>query len=83
MTDPETLVINIGDMLQEATRGFYRSTTHRVVNPAGSDATKPRLSMPMFVHPKAEAVLSERYTGGAYLNERLRELGLLKEETAD
>ncbi|MDF2691225.1 MAG: 2OG-Fe(II) oxygenase [Gammaproteobacteria bacterium] len=80
-TDPETLVVNIGDMLQEASRGFYRSTTHRVINPQGSDARKPRLSMPMFVHPNAKVILSERYTAGSYLDERLRELGLLDEET--
>ncbi|MDF2939633.1 MAG: isopenicillin synthase [Gammaproteobacteria bacterium] len=80
-TNPQTLVVNIGDMLQEATRGFYRSTTHRVINPAGSDASKPRLSMPLFVHPRADAILSERYTGKSYLDERLRELGLLEETT--
>jgi isopenicillin N synthase-like dioxygenase len=81
-TDPETLVVNISDMLQEATDGFYRSTTHRVINPEGSDYSKPRLSMPMFVHPRADVVLSPRYTAGSYLNERLRELGLLKDEIA-
>ncbi|MDF2529980.1 MAG: isopenicillin synthase family oxygenase [Gammaproteobacteria bacterium] len=77
--DPQTLVVNIGDMLQEASRGYYCSTTHRVVNPQGSDSSKARLSMPMFVHPKAEVRLSERYTAGEYLNERLRELGLLQD----
>lgn len=76
-TDPGTLVVNIGDMLQEATGHFYKSTSHRVLNPEGADMTKPRLSLPMFIHPKAETRLSDHYpTAEAYLDERLRELGL-------
>ncbi len=76
--DPECLIINIGDMLQEATGHFYKSTTHQVINPEGADMTKSRLSMPLFIHPRDEVRLSDRYTAGAYLEERLRELGLLK-----
>jgi isopenicillin N synthase-like dioxygenase len=75
--DPGTLVINIGDMLQEATGHFYRSTSHRVLNPEGADMTKARLSMPLFIHPRDNVRLSERYTAGEYLNERLRELGVI------
>lgn len=82
-TDPQTLVVNIGDMLQEATDGYYISTTHRVINPEGATANKSRLSMPMFVHAKADVILSERYTAKEYLDERLRELGLLNEEIAN
>lgn len=29
------LIINIGDMLQEASGGYYPSTSHRVINPSG------------------------------------------------
>jgi isopenicillin N synthase-like dioxygenase len=76
--DPESLVINIGDMLQEATGHFYKSTTHRVINPEGADMTKSRLSMPLFIHAHNSVQLSDRYTAGSYLEERLRELGLLK-----
>jgi isopenicillin N synthase-like dioxygenase len=76
--DPESLIINIGDMLQEATGHFYKSTTHQVVNPQGVDMTKSRLSMPLFIHPRDDVRLSDRYTAGAYLTERLHELGLLK-----
>lgn len=78
-TDPGSLVVNIGDMLQEATGHFYKSTSHRVLNPMGADMTKPRLSLPMFIHAKADVQLSECYaTAEAYLDERLRELGLRK-----
>lgn len=78
-TDPGSLVVNIGDMLQEATGHFYKSTSHRVLNPVGADMTKPRLSLPMFIHAKAEVRLSDQYpTAEAYLDERLRELGLRK-----
>ncbi|WP_281222523.1 2OG-Fe(II) oxygenase family protein [Photobacterium sanguinicancri] len=71
------LIINIGDMLQEASDGYFPSTTHRVVNPEGSDKTKSRISLPLFLHPKPEVVLSERHTAGSYLTERLKELGVI------
>jgi isopenicillin N synthase-like dioxygenase len=71
------IVINVGDMLQMASQNFYRSTTHRVVNPEGEAAKQPRYSMPLFLHPKPEVVLSETHTAQSYLDERLREIGLL------
>ncbi|QFU22468.1 isopenicillin N synthase family oxygenase [Shewanella eurypsychrophilus] len=71
------LIINIGDMLQEASAGYFPSTTHRVINPEGTDMSKPRISLPLFLHPKPEVVLSSRYTADSYLMERLRELGVI------
>lgn len=71
-----TLTINIGDMLEEASEGYYPSTQHRVVNPTGQAATKSRVSLPLFLHPRDDVVLSDRYTAGSYLEERLRELGV-------
>lgn len=71
-----TLVINIGDMLQEVSGGYYPSTTHRVVNPSGEGRFKSRVSLPLFLHPADQVVLSERYTAASYLDERLRELGV-------
>lgn len=68
------LIINIGDMLQEASGGYFPSTTHRVVNPEGHDSTKARISLPLFLHPRPDVVLSDRYTAGTYLQERLKEL---------
>lgn len=72
-----TLIINIGDMLQEASGGYFPSTSHRVVNPEGADKTKSRISLPLFLHPKPEVVLSDRYTAKSYLHERLVELGVI------
>ena len=72
------LVVNIGDMLQEASAGYYPSTTHRVLNPAGNNARKMRMACPLFVHPRDEVVLSERHTRASYLHERCVELGLRK-----
>lgn len=68
------LIINIGDMLQEASGGYYPSTTHRVINPEGADASRGRISLPLFLHPRPDVVLSSRHTAGSYLEERLREL---------
>lgn len=72
------LIINIGDMLQEASRGYYPSTQHRVVNPTGEGAKRSRVSLPLFLHPREDVVLSQRYTAHSYLEERLRELGVKK-----
>ena len=67
------LVVNSGDMLKEMTAGFYPSTTHRVVNPVGDGtfANVSRISIPFFLTPRPEVVLSERYTSASYLEERL------------
>lgn len=74
------IVVNVGDMLQRATNGRLRSTTHRVVNPA--DARSARYSMPFFVHPRPSVFLdpivnagdTRRYdpiTANDFLTERL------------
>ncbi len=76
--DPGSIAINAGDMLQMASGGYYRSTTHRVVNPMGPEAKLPRYSMPLFLHPRSNVVLKDGVTAGDYLNQRLREIGLLK-----
>lgn len=89
---PEQLVINVGDMLERLTNNKLRSTIHRVVNPPREDWDKPRFSIPFFTHPISEMPLNclpecitethpkvyDDITAGEFLNERLRELGLLK-----
>jgi len=69
-----TLVINIGDMLQEASGGYLPSTTHRVTNPTGPSRFNSRISLPFFFQPRDEVRLSPRYLAGQYLHERLRQL---------
>ena len=75
--EPGTVIINTGDMLQEVSGGYFPSTTHQVAAGSGS-LNESRMSMPLFLHPKAEVKLSGRYTAGSYLRERLQELGVLK-----
>lgn len=89
---PEQLVVNVGDMLERLTNNKLRSTIHRVVNPPREDWGKPRFSIPFFTHPISEMKLNclpecinemrpkvyDDITAGEFLNERLRELGLLK-----
>jgi isopenicillin N synthase-like dioxygenase len=88
----DTIVVNIGDMLQRLTNHVYPSTTHRVVNPPGEAARQPRYSTPFFLHPNPDFVIAtlpscisadnpNRYptpiTSHEYLLERLREIKLI------
>ena len=74
--DPERLIINSGDMLNECSEGYYPSTIHRVINPKGESAQLSRYTMPIFLHPRDEVILSSKYTAKSFLDERLIEIGL-------
>jgi len=69
------LIINAGDMLNKCSNNYYPSTIHRVVNPSNS-ANISRYSMPLFLHPRDEVILTEKYTALSYLDKRLKSLGL-------
>lgn len=74
--DHGTIVVNTGDTLTAITQGYYQATTHRVVNPIGAMANKPRLSMPLFLHPRDDIQLPDGRTAVEYLLQRLREIGV-------
>lgn len=90
--EEDELIINIGDMLSRLTNNRLKSTLHRVVNPPQELWEKPRYSVPFFMHPVPSMDLSclpqcvdqahpkayEDITAGAFLQERLNALGLLK-----
>jgi isopenicillin N synthase-like dioxygenase len=46
---PGTLVVNIGEILEFATRGYYAATPHRVVS-----GSQSRISIPFFLNPALE-----------------------------
>jgi len=69
--EPGDVIINSGDMLQEASDRRLPSTTHRVVNPGDDRSNRSRVSMPYFLAPRLDLRLSERHTAGSYLRERL------------
>ena len=51
---PGAFVVNLGELLEVATRGYLRATTHRVVRPApGVD----RYSAPFFYNPRLDAAM--------------------------
>lgn len=68
---PARIVVNVGDVLRLAAGGLDRSTTHRVVHPAAGRRGTARISMPMFLQPRADIVLSGGNIAGAFLAERL------------
>ncbi len=89
---PDQLMINVGDMLSRLSNNKLKSTIHQVVNPPREMWGKSRYSIPFFMHPISEMPLNclenciedehpklyEDITAGAFLNERLIELGLIK-----
>jgi isopenicillin N synthase-like dioxygenase len=51
----DALVVNIGEMFQLVTRGYFKATVHRVVSPP---AGRERISIAYFFNPKLEATLA-------------------------
>lgn len=88
VTEPTNLIVDSGDMLARMTNGVIPATTHRVVNPTGPNVS--RYSMPFFMHPTLATSLEvlpscigdgakfPPITAGAFLDERLRAIGLRK-----
>lgn len=74
--DKNSIAVNIGDMLEMCTQGYFHSTLHRVINPSNERSNTARLSMPLFLHPRSEVRLSNTHTAGDFLQERLKELGV-------
>lgn len=81
----DSIIVDAGDMLARITNNHIPATTHRVVNPDGPNTS--RYSMPFFLHPKPDAVLSclpqfrdgreaADITGQGFLDQRLAEIGL-------
>jgi len=92
-TEKDQIVVNVGDMLQRLTNHRFISTTHRVANPPkeiANDGSR-RYSIPFFLHPVSDVSLKALdscvsadnpakelpITAGEYLNQRLREIGLI------
>jgi len=89
---PNQIVVNVGDMLARLTNDNLKSTIHRVVNPPRHLMHTSRFSIPFFMHPISEMDLTcldscvtnanpKQYsdmTAGAFLDERLKEIGLKK-----
>ena len=90
ISEPDQLVINVGDMMERLTNKRLMSTVHRVVNPDISKLNTSRYSIPFFMHPKPYMDLSclegcvdkdnpksfDDTTAGEFLEERLKEIGL-------
>lgn len=91
IAEPDELMINVGDMLSRHTNNKLKSTIHQVVNPEKSLWGTARYSIPFFMHPVSDMKLNcldscidEQHpklfgdiSAGDYLNERLKELGLI------
>lgn len=85
-TSPENIIVDSGDMLARITNDVIPATTHRVVNPQGANSS--RYSMPFFMHPNPDALLTcipscrgerSKYPdilANDFLIQRLREIGL-------
>jgi len=92
IAEDDELMINVGDMLSRHSNNKLKSTIHRVTNPPKELWGTSRYSIPFFMHPVSDMKLDvlencvdennpkqfEDITAGEFLNERLRELGLIK-----
>jgi isopenicillin N synthase-like dioxygenase len=63
-TDPDTFVVNIGDLLMRWTNDRWVSNVHRVATPPGNAAGAKRLSMAFFHHPNYDALIECVAPGG-------------------
>ncbi len=93
-TDVDTIVCNVGDMLQRLTNHRLKSTTHRVVNPPPPWSERSRYSIPFFLHFNDDFLIDvlpgcvdaehprrdQPITAGDYLRERLIEIGLIVDD---
>jgi|TARA_B100000767_G_C19754433_1_gene532252 isopenicillin N synthase-like dioxygenase len=77
-----SIVCNIGDMMQLVTDKKLKSTTHRVIQ-YQDQRSKPRYSIPFFLHPAPSVVLKsvfnnedEGVLADDFLNERLKAIKL-------
>ena len=92
IAQPDELMINVGDMLSRHSNNKLKSTIHRVINPPKELWGTSRYSIPFFMHPISDMKLNviesciddknpkqfDDITAGEFLNERLKELGLIK-----
>ena len=88
---PGQLIADTGDMFQRLTNGRFPATTHRVVAPANQ--RNARYSMPFFIHPHPDTMLTpiascagetnglryEALNAHEYLQSRLRANQVLRE----
>lgn len=70
---PDKLVINIGDMLSLCTQGFYKATTHRVINPTEESMYYSRYSNAFFLNPKDDVQLTKEHTALDCLERYIKE----------
>ena len=78
----DAIVCNIGDMMQLVTEKQLKSTTHRVIQDEVVES-KPRYSIPFFLHPAPSINLKsifrdndEGILANDFLNQRLKEIKL-------
>ncbi|KIK68323.1 hypothetical protein GYMLUDRAFT_256067 [Collybiopsis luxurians FD-317 M1] len=73
------IVVNTGDALEFLSGGFYRATTHRVVQPPSDQRAYTRLGLFYFVLPREDLILKPlsdspilKQTQSGWVNDRLR-----------
>tara|TARA_B100000579_G_C22687276_1_gene783214 strand:- start:108 stop:1010 length:903 start_codon:yes stop_codon:yes gene_type:complete len=78
----DAIVCNIGDMMQLVTDKKLKSTTHRVIQDREAES-KPRYSIPFFLHPAPSIILKsvfrdddEGVLADDFLDRRLKEIKL-------
>jgi isopenicillin N synthase-like dioxygenase len=74
--NPDSMIIQAGEMLEAVSRGTYPAALHRVSGAAkaASAGAPVRMSMPLFVHAADEAVVTPGCTTAEFRQRRVAEL---------
>ena len=77
-----SMVINIGDQMEQITRGYFKSTYHRVVNPKKENNIS-RYSMPLFVHMHNHVQINDTQTMEEFLMNKEKDFGFEHKKDAN
>ncbi|KAG8894324.1 hypothetical protein FRC00_009103, partial [Tulasnella sp. 408] len=72
VTSSDTVLVNIGDLMEFWTGGRFPSTIHRVSLPKTQEDARERFSIAYFLHPDDDVLLERLTEDGDDVNARLK-----------
>ncbi|KAG8983868.1 hypothetical protein FRB90_005680, partial [Tulasnella sp. 427] len=72
VSGPDSVLVNIGDLMEFWTGGRFPSTVHRVSLPRTKEEAQDRFSIAYFLHPDDDVLLGRLTNDGEDVNTRLK-----------